>query len=309
MNYIYGLGLAVAALLVSPAFGADQDESESTPTRLLELLPAEGRDTFGMDFYLLAPVDPATGSAPLTHWLVASKDGKTTITRHRISEGAAGSSYITISAIYGKDSRLLRQFQRWSQNGGTYVNETVGQVVDGEIEYSSLMHIDQNQDGENDIPSVERFEGKQSYDFNRDAIPSTWLPLALGYHLRKGHLDFNIRMRDQGPSKRTEIYDIQDIGKETMAIRGKQYETHLLLIKRTIERDINDTFVRPGVSDNQTLYLRCLADGVIVKMQMKDKHGELQEIYSAVTDRQARDEVDEIVVENVDFELFKPWVE
>lgn len=294
MKHFRLLALLAGCLLLPVAHAAAQEEPAPTPTNLLEMLPEGGLDAAAMDFYLIMTGNGAAGGEQMfMHWQVASADGQLTVSMSNAG-GPAGEGFSMFqSQTYGADGRLIRTHQR-VRYGGDNVNETHGVVEGDELRITSQMDMDMDGDGINDVQPGNKDQEVYPYDLNSDAIPTTLLPLALGYHLREENPSFTIRMRDPGESFGTQVFTVEDIGTELIGLGDAEREVHVLVMRMSHEMEGEDFGISPDMED-QVMHVRCLPSGEIVKMQMSMEEQGMQMEANWATQDQVREQFGDAV--------------
>lgn len=252
----------VACSLVAHQARAEEAPA-ATPTQLSELMNKVDRAGSALDSYLIMEMD-ADGEkmSAFMRWRIEPTERGVTIS---VRNGQAGEDASMQSQVaeYGRDGKLIR-FTNQSSFGAEYSSETTGVVQGDELVMTG-----------NDPFAIEP-EGKPNKDNRRviklsdmeDVVPTSWLPLAIGYHLREENPVFQIRMADYGERFGTQVMTFEDIGTEAMQVRGEEKTVHVLIGKMGFEADEHPDADVQVAMENQVMHLRCLPSGEIVQMKI-----------------------------------------
>lgn len=258
--------LLVCGLLFGASDARAQEQPAATPANLAELLPEGERPA--MDFYLVMDMaGQGIGESMFMRWRVTPHEGGITVSMR--TGGGEGFDQ-TQSTEHNADGKLVgcRSQMRF---GDEFSTDVVGTVEGDQL--VMVTRTKQNFQGvDGGVPEDQR-EVVDLKDFD-DVVPTTWLPLAIGYHLREENPLFQVRMADYGERFGTQVMTFEDIGTEMMEVRGEKQEVHVLVGKMAFEAaDDPDLQINVGEAENQVMHLRCLPSGEIVEMKVSMQGG------------------------------------
>lgn len=287
-HYLPAVLLVGLGLLLGVSDARAQDKPEPTPTNLIELLPEGGMAAAAMDFYLLMEVGAqGENQSMYMHWQIVPTEQGLSM---RVGNGSAeeGGSSNNQVADYGPDGKLKSYLDR-NSFGSDFSMEVTGTVEGDQL--TLVTKTKQN------IPGVEGGHAEDQHtvvDLKAfsDVVPTSWMPLAIGYHLRQENPSFQVRMADYGERYGTQIMTFEDIGTEMMDFRGEQTQVHVLIAKMSFEAaGAEGGEVEIALGQEQVMHLRCLPSGEIVemKMSMQEQGFEMNMTARNVTEAEIRE--------------------
>lgn len=249
-------------------------ENATTPTRLIDLLPEGGIDVVDIDAWTITTISGREGrgvtSETYTRSRIRSVDGKLVV---ELQTGRpAPHGMLTLKRFVYTAEGQLEAYYEIRESRGNRTADMIGRVEDGELVIEPNPEVgvlNANLSRTRRVP-METFETH---------VPVAWLPLVRAYHIRKGHLGYQVNTVDLTRSADKITRSIEDVGSETIEVDGQAVTAHLLL--ETTSRE------RRGQTVTTSAQTMAQQNGALVSSQSK------QGAYTYTTQRKAEQTVRE----------------
>lgn len=273
MKVVYPvIAVFILLLICIPTGNSARAEQVATPTDLSKLLP-EGGLGEGLDYWVYrrnkdTDIDVYTRysfvpegesfTAKFTE-IVAHKDGfiaEKTSRKTNLSEAGHLVSRDELTQISLKGVWITRTLQTSRVAKGAYVSEAFGETDEPGVSFDV---------GE---PATPRVDIK---DF-ADALPRCLLPLVYAYHIRKGNLDYAVKVYWDPHyliGLRVSRMTVEDIGTEWVDFEGGKREAHVLKITEKVGSAVHVPGADQEDSYRVSRLLTVFKDGTIFREAAK----------------------------------------
>jgi len=230
MPHVYAIFAILCLIVRPPLVLAQDDEVQGTPAILDLLLPEGELRMLEMDCYLLATTQggqmPGGVNTVCQHWQIIVDDQTITFIK---DESGLVHDYENDRVVFDRHGIFIESTHSFGQKS-VFDITTTARRNEGEIDITRHSVSTVTNRDHSETQSIE-------YDPDTFVLHAPCLPLALAYHIREEHEDFEIPIGSlvAMTGEATERLTFQAIGTEAIEIADEQYQAHVFIVSNFFE--------------------------------------------------------------------------